>query len=290
MNISANDVKNLRDMTGAGMMDCKKALVECNGDIDKAIDYLREKGISKAAKKQSRIAAEGLTNVFVDGNNAVILELNSETDFVAKNKDFQDLVQKIGETILSNGAKTLEEALALSTDEGTIEELIVNATATIGEKLSLRRFEYVTKNDNEVFGRYLHLGGKMSVLSVIEGGNDDVAKDISMQIVAMNPKYIDRDSVSTEEVEHEREVLKTQALEEGKKEEFVDKIIEGRLNKFFEEICLLEQVFVKNSDLKVKYYLKNNNSKVISFIRYEVGEGMEKRNDDFAQEVMSQIK
>jgi elongation factor Ts len=290
MNISANDVKNLRDMTGAGMMDCKKALVECNGDIDKAIDYLREKGISKAAKKQSRIAAEGLTNVFVDGNNAVILELNSETDFVAKNKDFQDLVQKIGETILSNGAKTLEEALALSTDEGTIEELIVNATATIGEKLSLRRFEYVTKNDNEVFGRYLHLGGKMSVLSVIEGGNDDVAKDISMQIVAMNPKYIDRDSVSTEEVEHEREVLKTQALEEGKKEEFVDKIIEGRLNKFFEEICLLEQVFVKNSDLKVKDYLKNNNSKVISFIRYEVGEGMEKRNDDFAQEVMSQIK
>lgn len=290
MNISANDVKNLRDMTGAGMMDCKKALVECNGDIDKAIDYLREKGISKAAKKQSRIAAEGLTNVFVDGNNAVILELNSETDFVAKNKDFQDLVQKIGETILSNGAKTLKEALALSTDEGTIEELIVNATATIGEKLSLRRFEYVTKNDNEVFGRYLHLGGKMSVLSVIEGGNDDVAKDISMQIVAMNPKYIDRDSVSTEEVEHEREVLKTQALEEGKKEEFVDKIIEGRLNKFFEEICLLEQVFVKNSDLKVKDYLKNNNSKVISFIRYEVGEGMEKRNDDFAQEVMSQIK
>ena len=290
MNISASDVKNLRDMTGAGMMDCKKALVECGGDVDKAIDYLREKGISKAAKKQSRIAAEGLTNVFIDGNNAVILELNSETDFVAKNKDFQDLLEKIGKTILEKHAETLEEAMALETKEGTIENLIVNATATIGEKLSLRRFTYVTKNDNQVFGRYLHLGGKISILSVLDGDNEEVAKDVSMQIAAMNPKYIDRDSVSSEEIEHEKSVLKTQALEEGKKEEFVDKIIEGRLGKFFEDICLVEQIFVKNSDIKVKDYLNNNNSKVVSFVRYEVGEGMEKRNDDFAQEVMSQLK
>lgn len=290
MNISASDVKNLRDMTGAGMMDCKKALVECGGDIDKAIDYLREKGISKAAKKQSRIAAEGLTNVYIDGNNAVILELNSETDFVAKNKDFQDLLEKIGKTILEKHAETLEEAMALETEEGTIENLIINATATIGEKLSLRRFTYITKNDNQVFGRYLHLGGKISILSVLDGDNEEVAKDISMQIAAMNPKYIGIDDVSAEEVEHEKSVLKTQALEEGKKEEFVDKIIEGRLSKFFEEICLVEQVFVKNSDLKVKEYLNNNNSKVVSFVRYEVGEGMEKRNDDFAQEVMSQLK
>lgn len=289
MEISAKLVKDLRDMTGAGMLDCKKALVESNGDMDKAIDYLREKGISKAAKKADRIAAEGLTNIFVDGNKAVILEINSETDFVAKNEEFKELLNTIGNTILSSDAKTLEEVNKLQTNEGTVEELITNKTAKIGEKLSLRRFELVSKQDSEVFGNYLHLGGKIASLLVCTGNNNEVAKDLAMQVAAMRPKYISREDVKQEEIDHEKEVLRSQALEEGKKEEFVDKIIEGRLGKFFEDICLVDQNFVKDGDLKVSEFLKNNNMNVIKMIRYEVGEGLEKRNDNFAEEVRSQI-
>ena len=290
MNITAEMVKNLREMTGAGMMDCKKALVETNGDMDKAVDYLREKGISKAAKKADRIAAEGLSNIFIDGNKAVVLEVNSETDFVAKNAEFQELVEKIGKTILSSEAKSVEDALALAVDGQTVNDLIVAATAKIGEKLSLRRFELITKKDDEIFGTYLHMGGKISSLIVLKGGNDTVAKDIAMQSAAMKPSYVSRDEVPTEEVEHERSVLTSQALEEGKKAEFVDKIIEGRLSKYFEEVCLVDQAFVKDSGLTVKTYLSQNNAEVGLMIRYEVGEGMEKRNDNFAEEVMSQIK
>lgn len=290
MNITAEMVKNLREMTGAGMMDCKKALVETNGDMDKAVDYLREKGISKAAKKADRIAAEGLSNIFVDGNKAVVLEVNSETDFVAKNAEFQELVEKIGKTILSSDAKTVEDALNLTVDGSSLNDLIVAATAKIGEKLSLRRFELITKKDDEVFGTYLHMGGKISSLIVLKGGNETVAKDIAMQSAAMKPSYVSRDEVPTSEVEHERSVLTSQALEEGKKAEFVDKIIEGRLSKYFEEICLVDQTFVKDSGLTVKAYLSQNNTEVVKMIRYEVGEGMEKRNDNFAEEVMSQIK
>ena len=290
MNITAEMVKNLREMTGAGMMDCKKALVETNGDMDKAVDYLREKGISKAAKKADRIAAEGLSNIFVDGNKAVVLEVNSETDFVAKNAEFQELVEKIGKTILSSDVKSVEDALNLTVDGTSLNDLIVAATAKIGEKLSLRRFELVTKKDDEVFGTYLHMGGKISSLIVLKGGNENVAKDIAMQSAAMKPSYVSRDEVPSEEIEHERSVLTSQALEEGKKAEFVDKIIEGRLSKYFEEICLIDQAFVKDSGLTVKNYLSQNNAEVTLMVRYEVGEGMEKRNDNFAEEVMSQIK
>ncbi len=290
MNITAEMVKNLREMTGAGMMDCKKALVETNGDMDKAVDYLREKGISKAAKKADRIAAEGLSNIFIDGNKAVVLEVNSETDFVAKNAEFQELVEKIGKTILNSEAKSVEEASSLDVDGETINDLIVAATAKIGEKLSLRRFELITKKDDEIFGSYLHMGGKISSLIVLKGGNESVAKDIAMQSAAMKPSYVSRDEVPSEEIEHERSVLTSQALEEGKKAEFVDKIIEGRLSKYFEEVCLVDQAFVKDSGLTVKAYLTQNNAEVVLMVRYEVGEGMEKRNDNFAEEVMSQIK
>ncbi len=290
MNISASMVKDLRDKTGAGMMDCKKALVETNGDIDAAIDYLREKGISKAAKKAERIAAEGLSNIYINGNNAVVVELNSETDFVAKNSEFKELLDKIGNTILNSDAKDLESALALTCDGVTLNDLIISATAKIGEKISLRRFEKVTKKDNEIFGDYLHMGGKISSLVIIEGGNKDVAHDVAMQAAAMRPLYTTIDAVPEEDVEHEKSVIKEQVVNEGKKLEYADKIIEGRIRKFFEETVLVEQTFIKDSSLTIKAYLEQNNAKLISLVKYEVGEGMEKRNDDFAAEVMSQIK
>ena len=290
MNISASMVKDLREKTGAGMMDCKKALVETNGDMEKAIDYLREKGISKAAKKAERIAAEGLSNIYIKGNDAVVVELNSETDFVAKNSEFKELLDKIGNTILDNKVKTMEDALNAKCGNETINELIVNATAKIGEKISLRRFEKVTKTDSQVFGSYLHMGGKISSLTVVEGDKEDVARDVAMQAAAMRPLYINVESVPEEDLEHEKAVIKEQVINEGKKPEFADKIVEGRLRKFYEETVLEEQAFIKDSGITVKTYLENNNSKLVKLVKYEVGEGMEKRNDDFAAEVMSQIK
>ena len=290
MDISASMVKELREKTGAGMMDCKKALVESNGDMDKAVDYLREKGISKAAKKAERIAAEGLSNIYIKGNKAVVVELNSETDFVAKNEEFKELLDKIGNTILDNNVTTMEDALNSKCGDETINDLIVNATAKIGEKISLRRFEVVEKADNEVFGSYLHMGGKISSLTVVEGENEEVARDIAMQAAAMRPLYTNIDSVPAEDLEHEKSVIKEQVINEGKKPEFADKIVEGRIRKFYEETVLEEQAFIKDSGLTVKAYLKNNNSKLVKLVKYEVGEGMEKRNDNFAEEVMSQIK
>jgi len=290
MDIKASDVKALRDMTGAGMLDCKKALTETNGDMDKAVDYLREKGISKAAKKSDRIAAEGLANIYIDGNKAVIIEVNAETDFVAKNADFVQMVDTIGNSILNSDASTLDESLNISVDGGTINDLIVNTTATIGEKLDFRRVEVVTKNDDEVFGTYLHMGGRIASLIVIKGNDESIAKDIAMQSAAMRPLYVCREDVPAEETEHERNVLVEQAKTEGKKEEFIDKIIAGRLDKFYEEICLIEQTFVKDSDLTVKSYLDKNNSSVVKMVRYEVGEGIEKRCENFADEVKNQIK
>lgn len=289
MDIKASDVKALRDMTGAGMLDCKKALSETNGDMDKAIDYLREKGISKAAKKADRIAAEGLANIYTNGNKAVILEINAETDFVAKNDEFIKMVDAIGNAILNSEVNTLESALNLTVDGTTINDLIVNETATIGEKLSFRRFEVINKNDDEVFGSYLHMGGKIASLVVLKGNDENVAKDIAMQAAAMHPEYVRREEVPADKVEHEKSVLTEQALTEGKKPEFMDKIIVGRLDKFFEEICLIEQSFVKDSDLTVKAYLEQKNSDVIKMVRYEVGEGIEKRNENFADEVAKQI-
>ncbi len=290
MNISASMVKELREKTGAGMMDCKKALVETNGDMEKAIDYLREKGISKAAKKAERIAAEGLSNIYIKGNDAVVVELNSETDFVAKNAEFKELLDKIGNTILENNVTSMEEALNTKCGDETINDLIVNATAKIGEKISLRRFEKVTKTDSQVFGSYLHMGGKISSLTIIEGGNEEVARDVAMQAAAMRPQYINIESVPVEDLEREKAVIKEQVINEGKKPEFADKIVEGRIRKFYEETVLEEQAFIKDSGLTVKAYLENNKATLVKLVKYEVGEGMEKRNDDFAAEVMSQIK
>ena len=290
MNISASMVKDLREKTGAGMMDCKKALVETNGDMEKAIDYLREKGISKAAKKAERIAAEGLSNIYIKGNDAVVVELNSETDFVAKNAEFKELLDKIGNTILENNVTNLEEALNAKCGDETINDLIVNATAKIGEKISLRRFEKVTKTDSQVFGSYLHMGGKISSLTILEGGNEEVARDVAMQAAAMRPQYVNIESVPAEDLEREKNVIREQVINEGKKPEFADKIVEGRIRKFYEETVLEEQTFIKDSGLSVKAYLSNNNATLVKLVKYEVGEGMEKRNDDFAAEVMSQIK
>lgn len=290
MNISASMVKDLRDKTGAGMMDCKKALVETNGDMDKAIDYLREKGISKAAKKAERIAAEGLANVYVNGNDAVVLELNSETDFVAKNQEFKDLLDTIGNAILNNKVTDMQSVLDLKVGNDTVNDLIVNATAKIGEKISLRRFEKVTKEDSCVFGTYLHMGGKIASLTVVEGNNEEVARDVAMQAAAMRPLYTTIESVPEADLEHEKSVIKEQVINEGKKPEFADKIVEGRIRKFYEETVLEEQAFIKDSGLNIKTYLENNNSKLVKLVKYEVGEGMEKRNENFAEEVMSQIK
>ncbi len=287
--IDAKSVAELRAKTGAGMMDCKKALTETNGDMDAAVDYLREKGIAKAAKKESRIAAEGLANVYISGNKAVILEVNSETDFVSKNDEFKGMLDTIGNTILNSDVTTLEEALTLPCEEGTINDLIIAKTAKIGEKLSLRRIEVLTKNDNENFGSYLHMGGKIAVLTLLEGANEDVAKDVAMQAAAMKPEFVTSEEIPAERVEKERAIFKEQAMNEGKPAEIAEKMVEGRLHKFFKEICLVSQAFIKDSDLDVETYVKNNGGKVLKMIRYEVGEGMEKRNDNFAEEVMSQI-
>ena len=289
--ISAQLVKQLRDMTGVGMMDAKKALVHVEGDIDKAVDYLREAGLAKAAKKADRIAAEGITNVLVDGNVAVVLEVNAETDFVAKNDKFQALVAKLSEVILANKPANLEAALEIVTPEGKVSDVIAEATTVIGEKISLRRFEIVEKSDADAFGAYLHMGGRIGVLTVLEGSSDaDAAKDIAMHVAAINPKYVDRSEVSADELEHEKKVLTEQALNEGKPANIVEKMIAGRLNKFLAEISLNDQPFVKDPDTTVAKYADSKGGKVKLFHRYEVGEGLEKRVDNFVEEVMGQVK
>ena len=288
--ISASLVKELREKTGAGMLDCKKALEANNGDISASIDWLREKGISKAEKKAGRIAAEGIASILIDGNKAAIVEVNSETDFVAKNEEFTSMVDAILKAIIKSDAKTVEEALELSCEEGTINDLIIAKTAKIGEKLSLRRFEVVTKSDNESFGEYIHMGGKIAVLITVDGASSEVAKDCAMHAAAMRPKYLNKDSVPTEEVEKEREILKEQAINEGKPEQIAAKMVEGRIRKFYEEICLEEQAFVKDSDKKVREYVKANGGVITSMVRFEVGEGMEKRSENFAEEVAKQMK
>ncbi len=288
--ISAQLVKQLRDMTGVGMMDAKKALVQTEGDIDAAVDYLRENGLAKAAKKADRIAAEGITNVLVDGNVAVVLEVNAETDFVAKNDKFKALVAKLSEVILANKPANLEAALEIVTPEGKVSDVIAEATTVIGEKISLRRFEIVEKSDADAFGAYLHMGGRIGVLTVLEGSSDaDAAKDIAMHVAAINPKYVDRSEVSADELEHEKKVLTEQALNEGKPANIVEKMIAGRLNKFLAEISLNDQPFVKDPDTTVSKYVASKGGKVKLFHRYEVGEGLEKRVDNFVEEVMGQV-
>ena len=288
--ISASLVKELRESTGAGMLDCKKALEATNGDIDAAVDWLREKGISKAAKKADRIAAEGVAAIVTEGNVAAIVEVNSETDFVAKNAEFTDMVNEIASVIIKNDANTVEEVLKLESSVGTIEDLIIAKTSKIGEKLSLRRFAKVVKNDNDNFGAYIHMGGKIAVLTVVENASEEVAKNISMHAAAMRPLYVRKSDVPAEVVEKEKEVQKEIAMNEGKPAEIAEKMVMGRIQKFFKEICLEEQAFVIDGDISVSTYAKNNGGSIKDMIRYEVGEGMEKREENFAEEVAKQMQ
>lgn len=285
----ASDVKELRERTGAGMLDCKKALDACEGDMDKAIDWLREKGISKAAKKEGRIAAEGVCVVKAEGSNAVILEVNSETDFVAQNKEFLDFTNYLADVLLKNDATTVEDALKINDGGETIGDKLINLTAKIGEKLSLRRFEKVTKTDDEVFGTYTHMGGKIGSLVVLKGANSDVAKDVCMHIAAMAPVCLNKEDVPADMIEHEKTVITEQVMNEGKPQEIALKMVNGRINKFYKEICLADQEFIKDSSVNVSTYVKNNGGEIVKFVRFAVGEGIEKKEDDFAQEVMNQV-
>ena len=288
--ITASLVKELRERTGAGMMDCKKALTQTDGNIEAAIDYLRENGIAKAAKKADRIAAEGLSYIEVKGNKAVILEINSETDFVAKNEKFVALVKNVAEAILAAEPKTLEEALQVEAQGGTVEAVINEGIATIGEKLSLRRFEVVSKTDADAFGAYSHMGGRIGVLTLVEGSTDEeAAKDVAMHIAALAPRYLDESEVPADVLEHEKKVLTEQALNEGKPANIVEKMIVGRINKFLEEITVVKQKFVKDDSFTVEKFVASKGGKLAKFVRYEVGEGIEKKEDNFAEEVMSQV-
>jgi translation elongation factor Ts len=293
MAVTAKLVKELREKTGAGMMDCKKALEECAGDLEKAFDWLREKGIAKAAKKADRIAAEGLTAFYVEGNRAAIVEVNSETDFVAKNQEFKDLVSDIAKCVCINKPATMEEALACDLNGKSIENTVVDATAKIGEKLSFRRFDVIEKAENQAFGAYSHMGGKISALVLLTDTTDEVARDIAMHVAASAPQYVDRSQIPAEVLEREHEVLKQQALEENKNaakpkpEQIIVKMVEGRLNKNLSEICLVDQAFIKDPDQKVGKYI--GKGKIEKMVRYLVGEGMQKREENFAEEVAAQM-
>jgi len=287
---SASDVKTLREKTGAGMLDCKKALEACEGNIDAACDWLREKGIAKAQKKGDRIAAEGLSQIFIDGNKAVILEVNSETDFVAKNDEFKNFVNELGTILLNSEAETMEDALAVSIDGEDIATKVVNITAKIGEKISFRRFTRVVKNDDEVFGDYLHMGGKIAVLTTVKGDSETVARDVAMHAAAMRPLFVRSDDVPTETLEKEKEIMRQELLNEGKPADKIENILVGKVRKYYEDVCLENQIFVKAENKEtVGKYLDQNGAKLVDMVRFEVGEGIEKRQDDFASEVMSQI-
>jgi len=291
---NASDVKTLREKTGAGMMDCKKALEACEGDQDKAVDWLREKGIAKAAKKESRIAAEGLTEAVADDNTAIIFEVNCETDFVTKSDKFQDLVKELRSTLISADCNTIDEAKEVKLEDGkTVEERIVEATATIGEKISFRRFERVNKNDDEVFGIYSHMGGKITSVVVVKGADRDVARDVAMQVCAMSPIAVNRDGVPADMVEHEKEVIKAEIKNDeknkSKPEDIIEKMSVGRLNKFYKEVCLEEQDFIKDSGMTVKKYVESQKGEVLSMVRFAVGEGIEKKQENFAEEVAAQM-
>lgn len=293
--ITAKQVKELRDLTGAGMLDCKKALEETNGDIEQAVIYLREKGIAKAAKKGARIAAEGLTNGIVEGNKAVLYEVNSETDFVSKNEQFLNLIDTVGTVLFNNTVNSDEEALKLESNGESLETFLANATATIGEKITLRRVKTIIKEDNQTFGFYKHMGGKISALALVEG-DEELAKNIAMHVAAQNPKYLTQDEIEQSVIEQERSILLNQALEENKTaekpkpENIIEKMVEGRLNKELKEVCLVNQAYVKDPNISVSEYLKQNKASVKLFVRLEVGEGIEKRKEDFAAEVQAQIK
>lgn len=295
MAITAAQVKELRELTGAGMMDCKKALTECEGDTKKAIDWLREKGIAKAAKKEGRIAAEGLAKILIEGNKAVVLEVNSETDFVAKNDRFLALLDEAAKAIFNSNAKTVEEALALPTAEGTLNDSFIGAVAVIGEKITLRRFEIVEKSDDELFGSYTHQGGRIVAVTVVKGTADaQVAKNMAMQVASMNPIYVSRNEMPQDVVAHEREVQEGIMANDpslaNKPEKVKAGIIEGRVSKSLQDMCLVDQEYFLDTNLKCGQYLKENNAEVVKFVKYIVGEGIEKKQDDFAAEVAAMAK
>ncbi|WCG36567.1 translation elongation factor Ts [Companilactobacillus farciminis] len=288
--ITAAQVKELRDKTSVGMMDAKKALVAADGNMQEAIDKLREKGIAKAAKKSGNIAAEGLTHIEISGNKAAIIEVNSETDFVSSNDKFINLVNEIGKAVVSNEPKTMDEALELKIGDQTINEAITGLTAVIGEKISLRRFQVLDKTDSQVFGSYLHNGGLIGAIVTLEGADEATAKDVAMHVAAVNPEFMDRDQVPADRLEHEKAIFTEETKAEGKPEKIIPRIVEGRLNKFLSEISLADQEFVKDSDMTVQQFVESKNGKLVSFVRYEVGEGIEKKQEDFAEEVKNQMK
>ena len=288
--ISASLVKELRELTGAGMLDCKKALEASNGDIKEATTWLREKGIAKAAKKESRIAAEGLADVKISGNKAVVIEVNSETDFVAKNSEFKELVSLLLDAILNNDVKSIDDVLNININSETINDIIIAKTAKIGEKLSFRRFEKVEKTDTQNFGSYIHMGGKIAVLITLEVANNEVAKEVAMHAAAMRPSYVKSSDVPTDVLEKEKNIMREQLLNEGKPADKVENILVGKVNKYYEDVCLENQIFVKAENKQsVSKYVLNNSGAIVSMIRFEVGEGIEKKTEDFASEVAKQI-
>lgn len=294
MAITASQVKELRERTGAGMMDCKKALTECDGDITKAIDWLREKGIAKAAKKESRIAAEGLSKVVACGNKACLVEINTETDFVAKNESFLKLLDTTVNVILENSPANNEEALALAVDGKTLNDLFIEAVATIGEKITLRRFEILEKSDEDTFGIYMHNNGAISVALILKNSSDaEVAKHMAMQVASMNPSYVSRADMPADVVDHERaiqtEIVKNDEKFAGKPEKVIMGAIEGKVSKALQDMSLVDQIYFLDPSKKCGQYLKENNTEVTKFVRYLVGEGLEKREENFAEEVAKQM-
>ena len=291
--VTASLVKELREKTGAGMMDCKKVLTETDGDMEKAIELLRERGIAKAAKKSGRVAAEGLVEAYIseDGKVGAIVEVNSETDFVAKNEEFRTFVMNVAKQIVETNPKNVEELLNQQSifEEGkTVNESLVGKIATIGENLSIRRFARFESKG--LLEKYIHGDGKIAVLINMTKGDKELAKDLCMQIAAARPEFVKRDEVPQERVDKEMEILKVQAMNEGKPEQIAEKIVQGRVGKFYEEICLVDQVFVKDSSLKVSELLKQKDGEVVEFARFEKGEGIEKKEENFAEEVMNQLK
>lgn len=291
--VSATMVKDLREKTGAGMMDCKKVLTETDGDMEKAIELLRERGIAKAAKKSDRIAAEGIVTAYVseDAKVGSVVEINSETDFVGKNEEFRTFASDIAEQVALKAPSSVEELLTqkfIKDETKTVEEVLTGKIATIGEKITIRRFERFASNG--LVEKYIHGDGKIGVLVELENGNSELAKDICMQIAAAKPEYLDRASVPEERVSKEMEILKVQAMNEGKPAEIAEKMVQGRIGKFYGEICLVEQAFVKNPDIKISNLLEEKKAKIVRFARFEKGEGIEKKEENFAEEVMNQLK
>ncbi|GCD86539.1 translation elongation factor Ts [Lactiplantibacillus plantarum] len=288
--ISAAQVKELRDKTGVGMMDAKKALVETEGDMEKAVDVLREKGVAKAEKKNGRVAAEGIAAVAIKDNKAAIVEINCETDSVASTDKFKNLVTEVADKIAEEEPASVDDALALKTANGTVKDDVIETTQVTGEKISLRRFQVVEKGADQSFGSYIHNGGQIAALVVLDGADSATAKDVAMHVAAINPEYVNREQVPADRLAHEKDVLVKEALNEGKPEKIVEKMVEGRLNKWLSEISLDDQEFVKDSDQTVAHFVESKGGKVSSFIRFEVGEGIEKKADNFIDEVMNQIK